>query len=175
MRWWRLGCWLLLGCLITMGPLAGGQAQVSLVTGEACDGLSEAECCAQTLKTHAFRAVGERLPERGRLVVDLACKQPQRKLPITSCRSLLVARGVKVGEAQQVCRTAGLNGRCKQRRACRKCVADMSKLGYRSTAPACLAATRVSPVPSGPARVIVQAEPSDPDGTQVTRRRTVLD
>src|SRR5688572_20343607 len=64
---------------------AGG---MSIETGEACAGLSAAECCGQMLELAGFRAQGDHLPRLIKTTVHLACMNEQKTVTPQVCRSI---------------------------------------------------------------------------------------
>lgn len=153
-----------------------GQEAVQLGVEAACLGLDGAECCAQTLATHSYRVTREPLARKPQLVADLMCraaaKTDGRKLSPKGCQSLWTALGRPLSAAKRLCRAKGLTRRCQLDEACKACVADMAKLGFAGSDPACLALTRR---PAGKRRGKVVLGPQDSGGQgAVIKKRRVL-
>ena len=55
---------------------------MSLQTGEACDGLSSAECCGQMLELAGFRSQGDYLSRTIKTTVQLACASEPSASPL---------------------------------------------------------------------------------------------
>jgi len=153
-----------------------GQSRKSMAVQslDACSGLSEAECCAQTLRLKGFKALGERLPDKAAKLVDLTCKVSQRSLPPTACRAITIARGFGHDEASSLCAPAKVAKRCKKDKACKACTRAMGKLAYGGSSPACLAVTYI-PKGDADANVVVISEGGTPQGNAVlVKKRTVI-
>ena len=137
--------WVWLALLALSGSLAvvssGWADRVSISQGAACDGLDAVGCCAQTAAVYAFRATGDQLPRRAKLVVDLACNAESHRLPKHGCRQLLIARGLSPSEATSTCESKGFAQRCAKQQGCQACAADLAKLGFSGAQGLCYAAT----------------------------------
>jgi len=120
---------------------SGWADRVFISQGAACDGLDEVGCCAQTTAVYAFRATGDQLSRRARLVVDLACNAESQRLPKHGCRQLLIGRGLSASEATATCENKGLAQRCAKQQGCAACAADLAKLGFSGAQGLCYAAT----------------------------------
>lgn len=131
------------------GTFSASAEDVQIRTGEACEGLSSAACCVQTVQTHTFRTHGETLPRRAEVVAKLACQAQDKRVKANVCRQLLIARGLPVAAAKAQCEAKqAVIARCREEPSCMACARDVGELGYRQVAGLCWAA--VAPV--APAR-----------------------
>lgn len=120
---------------------ASAQADdVQMRSGEACEGLSDAACCVQTVQIHAFRASGDQLPRRAEVVAKLACQAKDKQVATHACRQLLMARGVDVATASDQCKQDAVVARCRAEPSCMACARDVGDLGFRRVAGLCWAA-----------------------------------
>lgn len=134
------------GLAVTSSGYAEG---VTVARGKVCEGLDQVACCSQVAAVYTFRATGDQLSKRSRLVVDLSCKVANHRLPKHSCRQLLISRGLSTVEAAEECESKGLAARCSKQDGCRACAKDLGKLGYRDAQGFCYAATWTEPTPHG--------------------------
>ncbi len=145
---------------------------MSMQTGEACDGLSQAECCGQMLELAGFRAQGDYLPRTVKTTVQLACASEPRVVTPQVCRSISLSRGFPVKDADAICKPA--RGECQKDGTCRKCVDDLERLAYRGSHHVCRALPYVPD--AARARVVVirdEGAGADSDTRfEITRRRT---
>ena len=145
---------------------------MSLQTGEACDGLSSAECCGQMLELAGFRSQGDYLSRTIKTTVQLACASEPRVVTPQVCRSISLSRGFPLKDADAICKPA--RGACQKDGECRKCVDDLERLDYRGSHHVCRALTYVPE--AGRARVVVirdEGARADSDTRfEITRRRT---
>ena len=152
---------------------AQSRSTMGVQSMDVCAGLSEAECCAQTLRLQGFKALGERLPRKAATLVDLSCKAPSKQLPPTACRAISIARGFKHAQADALCEPAKLQSRCSKDKACKACTRAVGKLSYAGSSPACLAVTHVPGAPQS--SVVVISDPDTPEGNAVVvKKRTVI-
>jgi hypothetical protein len=155
----------------TQAKAAGG---MSIETGEACSGLSAAECCGQMLELAGFRAQGDHLPRLIKTTVHLACMNEQRTVTRQVCRSISVSRGFSPKDADAICKPA--RRECQKDGTCRQCVSDLAKLDYQGSHHVCHALTYVPERPRQ--RVVVirnRGAAADSDTRfEVTRRRTTV-
>jgi hypothetical protein len=147
---------------------------MNLQTGEACEGLSPAECCGQMLELAGFRAQGDYLPRTVKTTVQLACASQPRVVTQQVCRSISLSRGFPVKDADAICKPA--RGECQKDGTCRQCVDDLERLDYRGSHHVCRALTYVPD--AARARVVVIRDSgagADSDTRfEVTRRRTTV-
>ena len=150
------------------GDKRGGFA---METGEACSGISTAECCEQKIEMAGLRTQGDYLPRLIKTTVHLACSDEDRVVTPQVCKSIAIGRGFGVQGADAVCKPAARN--CKKDGACRECVQELSRLAYQGSHNACHAVTYV---PDRSAKtVVLHAEGADSDTRfEVLKKRTVL-
>jgi len=141
----------------------------AMETGEACSGISTAECCEQKIEMAGLRAQGDYLPRLIKTTVRLACGDAGRVVTPQVCRSIAIGRGFDVRQADAVCKPAA--SECKKDGACRECVQELSRLSYQGSHNACHAVTFV-PNHSGTKTVVVHAAGADADTRfEVPRKR----
>jgi hypothetical protein len=151
------------------GPKSGAFA---METGEACEGISTAECCEQKVEMAGLRAQGDYLPRLIKTTVHLACGSEDRVVTPQVCKSITVGRGFGVQQADAVCKPAARD--CKKDGTCRECVKELSRLSYQGSHHACHAVTYI-PERSATKTVVLRAEGADSDTRfEVMRKRTVL-
>jgi hypothetical protein len=177
----RLVAWILAwGSLLFLIPAQAQQvaakgpkrATFALETGEACSGISTAECCEQKIEMAGLRTQGDYLPRLIKTTVRLACGDEERVVTPQVCRSIAVGRGFDTHAADALCKPAAKN--CKKDGACRECVQDLNRLSYQGSHNACHAVTFV-PDKSGTKTVVLRAEGADSDTRfEVMRKRTLL-
>lgn len=139
-----------------------------------CSGLSDAECCAQTLRLKGFKALGERLPDKAAKLVDLSCRATTKQLPPTACRAISIARGLGNDKASALCAPEKLSTKCSKDKACRACTRAMGKLSYAGSSPACLAVTHI-PKGDEDANVVIIGAPGTPNANAIiVKKRTVV-
>jgi hypothetical protein len=147
---------------------------MSMETGEACDGLSKAECCGQMLELAGFRAQGDYLPRTVKTTVQLACAIERRVVTPQVCRSISLSRGFPLKDADAICKPA--RGECQKDGTCRQCVDDLERLAYRGSHHVCRALTYI-PDAARPRVVVIRDEGASADSDtrfEITRRRTSL-
>lgn len=155
--------------LSAKGTKRGGFA---METGEACSGISTAECCEQKIEMAGLRAQGDYLPRLIKTTVRLACGDEERVVTPQVCRSIAVGRGFGGNQADAVCKPAARD--CKKDGACRECVQELSRLSYQGSHNACHAVTFV-PDRSGTKTVVLRAGGADSDTRfEIVRKRTVV-
>jgi len=137
----RIQAWALVAAVSFVFVPSGQAERISMSIGTACEGLDDVECCAQTAAIYAFRAMGDQLPKRAKLVVNLSCTAAKRRLPKHACRQLLIARGQSPSAATEACEAKGLAKRCVKQEGCKACAKDLAKLGFQDTQGLCFAAT----------------------------------
>lgn len=177
---------------------SAGQEAVNLGAEAACLGLSEAECCAQTLATHRYGVTRAPLAEKPKLVADLICRAATKgaaeernpgaktgqeagektraasggRLAPKACHSLLTAIGRPVAQAKRVCRSKGLAQRCERDAACKACAVAMGKLGFTGAEPACLALT-YRPAEKARGKVVLGPKSTGGQGAIIKKRRVL--
>jgi hypothetical protein len=147
---------------------------MSIETGDACSGLSAAECCGQMLELAGFRAQGDHLPRLIKTTVHLACTDERKTVTSQVCKSIAVSRGFSPKDADAICKPAQRD--CQKDGTCRQCVSDLAKLEYRGSHHVCRALTYV-PERAAPRVVVIRNEvPAGDSDThfEVTRRRTTV-
>jgi hypothetical protein len=156
----------------TRAKASGG---MSIETGEACAGLSGAECCGQMLELAGFRAQGDHLPRLIKTTVHLACMNEQKTVTPQVCKSISVSRGFSPKDADAICKPA--QRACQKDGTCRQCVSDLTRLDYHGSHHVCHALTYV-PERSRQRVVVIRngsVAPADSDTHfEVTRRRTTV-
>lgn len=177
----RLVAWILAwGSLLFLIPAqaqqvaakGGKRAGFAMETGEACSGITTAECCEQKIEMAGLRTQGDYLPRMIKTTVKLACGDEQRVVTPQVCRSITVGRGFDPQQADAVCKPAARD--CKKDGACRECVQELSRLSYEGSHNACRAVTYV-PDRSGTKTVVLHAGGADSDTRfEVVRKRTVI-
>ena|SRR5689334_16351557 len=113
----------------------------ALETGQACDGISVAECCEQKIEMAGLRTQGDYLPRLIKTTVQLACESEDRVVTPQVCRSIVTSRGFTPKEVDSVCKPAARE--CKKDGTCRQCMDELEQLSYRGSHHACLAVTYV--------------------------------
>ena len=144
---------------------------------DACSGLTDAECCAQSLEVACFRATGDQVPRAAKTPLRLSCADATQGVPEGACRSIALARGIPVKDIGVLCTAETLEKRCDDAAACKNCVRDLDKLHFASSYRACYPVTYTTPVPAGDATVIILQTGKQDDangGIEIRRRRTVL-
>jgi hypothetical protein len=151
------------------GPKSGGFA---METGEACSGISTAECCEQKIEMAGLRTQGDYLPRLIKTTVRLACGDEARVVTPQVCRSIAIGRGFDPHQADAVCKPAAKD--CKKDGACRECVQELNRLDYQGSANACHPVTFV-PDRSGTKKVVLHVDGADSDTRfEVLRKRTQI-
>jgi hypothetical protein len=144
----------------------------ALETGEACSGISVAECCEQKIEMAGLRTQGDYLPRLIKTTVQLACENADRVVTPQVCRSIATSRGFAPKEVDAVCKPAARE--CKKDQACRQCVDDLAHLNYSGSHHACQAVTYIK---DQSAKVVVLRNGGAADSDtrfEVTRRRVQL-
>lgn len=149
----------------------GAKPGFALETGEACSGISTAECCEQKIEMAGLRTQGDYLPRLIKTTVRLACGAEERVVTSQVCRSIAIGRGFDPNQADAVCKPAARD--CKKDGACRECVQELSRLSYEGSHNACHAVTFV-PDKSGTKTVVLRAAGADSDTRFEVRKRTVV-
>ena len=147
-------------------------AGFALETGEACSGISVAECCEQKIEMAGLRTQGDYLPRLIKTTVQLACENEDRVVTPQVCRSIATSRGFAPKEVDAVCKPAARE--CKKDGACRQCVDDLAHLNYRGSHHACHAVTYIK---DQTAKVVVLRNGGPPDSDtrfEITKRRVQL-
>jgi hypothetical protein len=161
---------LVLASFLGVLPLQSKQmSTVELV--DPCTGLSDAQCCEQTLQVAGFRASGAQLPVAAQKTARLSCMSTDRVVPAGACRSLGTSRGLPASDVQAMCAPAQVQ-QCGKAEACQQCVESLKKLSYKNPQPACHAVTHA------PARVdnvvVIRHGADKGEGVEIHKRRTVL-
>jgi hypothetical protein len=177
----RLVAWIVAwGSLLFLIPAQAQQASdkgakragFAMETGEACSGISTAECCEQKIEMAGLRTQGDYLPRLIKTTVRLACGDEDRVVSPQVCRSIALGRGFDTRAADALCKPAAKD--CKKDGACRECVQELSRLSYRGSHNACHAVTFV-PDKSGTKTIVLRANGADSDTRfEIMRKRTVL-
>ena len=144
----------------------------ALETGEACSGISTAECCEQKIELAGLRTQGDYLPRLIKTTVCLACSDEARVVTPQVCRSIAIGRGFDVHQADDVCKAPARE--CKKDGVCRECVEELSRLSYEGSHNACRPVTYIAPRPSKTIVVRVGGEPDQDTRFEITKKRTVL-
>lgn len=153
------------GAIVGWAPARAQQAakaarpgSFALETGEACDGISIAECCEQKIEMAGLRTQGDYLPRLIKTTVQLACGNEDRVVTPQVCRSIVTSRGFTPKEVDAVCKPAARE--CKKDGTCRQCMDELEQLSYRGSHHACLAVTYVK---DQSAKVVVLRNGGDAD------------
>jgi hypothetical protein len=160
---------------------SSGASRMALTTYEdACTGLDDAQCCAQSLEIAGWKATGDQLPKAAKRSVLMSCGGSEKVVPDGACRNIALMRGFGAKDVSALCAAETLQKRCKDSESCDACVRDLDRLKFKNGARACYAVTHV-PERADAAKVIVvqpsQVQPGQPnaDGAIVVRkRRTVV-
>jgi hypothetical protein len=136
------------GAIVGWAPAHAQQAakasrpgSFALETGQACEGISVAECCEQKIEMAGLRTQGDYLPRLIKTTVQLACEDEDRVVTPQVCRSIVTSRGFAPKEVDAVCKPAARE--CKKDGTCRQCVDELEQLSYRGSHHACLAVTYI--------------------------------
>jgi hypothetical protein len=116
-------------------------AGFALETGEACEGISVAECCEQKIEMAGLRTQGDYLPRLIKTTVQLACENEDRVVTPQVCRSIATSRGFTPKDVDAVCKPAARE--CKKDGTCRQCMDELAQLSYRGSHHACQAVTYI--------------------------------
>jgi hypothetical protein len=151
---------------------ATGGGGFGLETGEACTGISVAECCEQKIEMAGLRTQGDYLPRLIKTTVQLACESEDRVVTPQVCRSIATSRGFAPKEVDAVCKPAARD--CKKDGACRECMEELSQLNYHGAHHACHAVTYIK---DQTPKVVILRNGGPPDSDtrfEITRKRTHL-
>jgi len=152
---------------------SSAKSSFSLESGEACSGISTAECCEQKIEMAGLRTQGDYLARMIKITVQLACRDQERVVTPQVCRSIATSRGFSPKEVDAVCKPAARE--CKKDGACKQCVEDLARLDYHGSQHVCHAVTYVK---DRSAKVVVLRDSqgvADSDTRfEITRRRTKL-
>jgi hypothetical protein len=146
----------LLGWLLGVMPAQSRQASRMVLErhGDACTGLSPAECCAQLLEIAVFRATGDQVPKAAKTPVRLSCADPDRTFAENSCRLIALSRGFNAREAGDICTPGSLAKRCSGDASCKQCMSDLDRLDWKAPQRACYALTYVPKASGDGTRVV---------------------
>jgi hypothetical protein len=161
---------LLLASLLGVLPLQAKQ-MLTVEVLEPCTGLTDAECCGQTLQVAGFRASGSHLPSAAQKTAKLSCMASDRVLPAGACRSLGTSRGLSAADVQAMCEPTKVQ-QCGKDDACQECVQSLKKLSYKNPQQACHAVTHAPARPDNV--VVIRTGGEKGDGVEIKKRRTVL-
>jgi hypothetical protein len=142
-----------------------------------CTGLSNAECCTQSLELAGFRATGDQIPRAAKNPVRMSCADPEKVVPEAACRSISMARGLAAKEVSTSCAPTTLERRCHDEPLCRSCVDDLTKLEFKGAYRACYGVTSKAAATDDPAKVIIlhAGSPDAANGSfEIRKRRTVV-
>jgi hypothetical protein len=120
---------------------SGRPGGFALETGEACEGISVAECCEQKIEMAGLRTQGDYLPRLIKTTVQLACDNEDRVVTPQVCRSIATSRGFAPKDVDAVCKPAARE--CKKDGTCRQCMDELEQLSYRGSHHACQAVTYI--------------------------------
>jgi hypothetical protein len=145
----------------------------ALETGQACEGISVAECCEQKIEMAGLRTQGDYLPRLIKTTVQLACENEERVVTPQVCRSIATSRGFAPREVDAVCKPAARE--CKRDGTCRQCMDDLEQLSYRGSHHACVAVTYIK---SNSVKTIVlrsgSGQPDSDTRFEIRKKRTEL-
>lgn len=144
---------------------------------DACSGLTDAECCAQSLELAGFRATGDQVPRAAKTPLRLSCASPELVVPEGACRSIALARGLGAKEVGTLCAPATLEKRCDAADGCKSCMHDLEKLRFSSSHRACYAVTYTTPVAASSSTLIIVPDAKQDaanGGVLIRKRRTIV-
>jgi len=145
----------------------------NLETGEACEGITAAECCEQKIEMAGLRTQGDYLSRLIKITVQLACRDEERVVTPQVCRSIATSRGFSPKEVDAVCKPAARA--CQKDGACKQCVEELARLNYHGSQHVCHAVTYVK---DQSAKVVVlhdgQGVADSDTRFEITRKRTRL-
>lgn len=146
---------------------------------DACTGLDDAQCCAQSLEIAGFKATGDQLSKTVKRSVQMSCGGSEKVVPDGACRNIAMMRGFGAKDVSALCAEGSLQKRCKDSESCDACVRDLDRLKFKNGVRACYAVTHV-PERADAAKVIVvqqgqaTGQPNADGAIVIRKRRTVV-